>query len=154
MRKNRIDLTEGAIVPKLLSFAVPILLGTIVTQLYHVADSVIVGQFVSSEALAAVSAGSPIMNIIMLFLIGISSGTSVVTAQHMGAKNIPALQNAVNTIAWITLVGSITISAIGLILCRPLLRWMGTPPAIWGGYHLLSCGYLSVQSWKYGLPDG
>ena len=58
--RRRIDLTEGPIVQNLLRFAVPILLGTIVTQLYNVADSVIVGRFIGADALAAVSAGSPV----------------------------------------------------------------------------------------------
>ena len=62
--KSRIDLTEGPIFSNLLKFAVPILLGSIVTQFYNIADSVIVGQFVGSQALAAVSASTPLMSFI------------------------------------------------------------------------------------------
>ena len=63
--RSRIDLTQGPIFKNLILFALPILMGTIVTQLYNIADSVIVGQFVSADALAAVSAGGPVMSIII-----------------------------------------------------------------------------------------
>ena len=76
--KSKIDLTEGPIFKNLLVFSIPILLGSIVTQLYNVADSVVVGQLVSAEALAAVSAGTPVMTIINMFLIGLSTGSNVV----------------------------------------------------------------------------
>lgn len=130
MAKTRVNLTEGPIFSQLLTFAMPILLGTIVTQLYNVADSMIVGRFVSKNALAAVSAGSPIMSIIMLFLVGMSSGTSVVVAQRYGAGNRNALQKAVGTIACMTVVGSIGLTVIGLAVCRPLLVMLGTPEDI------------------------
>ncbi|MDO4460705.1 MAG: MATE family efflux transporter [Clostridia bacterium] len=130
MRKNRVDLTTGPIFSKLLYFALPIFMGTIVTQLYQVADSMIVGRFVNADALAAVSAGSPIMNIINLFMIGMASGTGVIVAQHTGAKDIKALQESINTIGFITLVGAVGISIIGLLLCRPILSVLGTPDKI------------------------
>ena len=129
-RKTRVDLIGGPVFKNLLFFAGPILLGTIVTQLYHVADSVIVGQFVGSEALAAVSAGGPVMSLIQLFMIGLSSGSTVAIAQRAGAGNKKALQSAVGTIAFLTLVCSAFITCAGLLLCRPLLQILGTPPEI------------------------
>lgn len=128
--KGRIDLTEGPIVRNLLRFAVPILLGTIVTQLYNVADSVIVGRFIGADALAAVSAGSPVMSLINLFMIGLSAGSSVVIAQRMGARDMDALQKAVSTIAFLTLACSLFITIAGLAVTRPLLVLLGTPELI------------------------
>lgn len=128
--KQRIDLTEGPIVGNLLRFAVPILLGTIVTQLYNVADSVIVGRFIGADALAAVSAGSPVMSLINLFMIGLSAGSVVVIAQRVGAKDMDALQKAVSTIAFLTLACSLFITAAGLAMTRPLLVLLGTPETI------------------------
>ena len=128
--KQRIDLTEGPIIPNLLRFAVPILLGTIVTQLYNVADSVIVGRFIGADALAAVSASGPVMSLINLFMIGLSSGSSVVIAQRMGAKDMDALQKAVSTIAFLTLACSLFITAAGLAVTHPMLMLLGTPEAI------------------------
>lgn len=132
MARSRVDLTQGPIFSKLLTFAMPILLGTIVTQLYNVADSIIVGKFVNKDALAAVSAGAPIMSIIMLFFVGMSSGTSVVVAQRVGAGNKAALQRAVGTIACMTLVGSLCLTVFGLLVCKPLLQMLGTPEHILG----------------------
>ena len=114
----------------LLRFAVPILLGTIVTQLYNVADSVIVGRFIGADALAAVSAGSPVMSLINLFMIGLSAGTSVVIAQRMGARDMDALQKAVSTIGFLTLACSLFITAVGLVVPRPLLHLLDTPELI------------------------
>ena len=130
---QRIDLTEGPIVKNLLRFAMPILLGTIVTQLYNVADSMIVGQFVGADALAAVSAGSPVMSLINLFMIGLSAGSSVVIAQRVGARNQEALQKAVSTIAFLTLACSLFITAVGLAVTQPLLQLLGTPEMIFAG---------------------
>ncbi|MBR4443914.1 MAG: MATE family efflux transporter [Clostridia bacterium] len=127
---HRIDLTEGPIVGNLLRFAVPILLGTIVTQLYNIADSVIVGRFIGADALAAVSAGSPVMSLINLFMIGLSAGSGVVIAQRMGAGDMDALQKAVSTIACLTLACSLFITAVGLAVARPLLVLLGTPETI------------------------
>ena len=85
-KNSRINLTEGPIFSSLLRFAIPILLGSIVTQLYNVADSIIVGRFVSSDALAAVSASGPVMSLINMFMIGLSTGSNVVIAQRMGGE--------------------------------------------------------------------
>ncbi len=129
-RNSQVNLTEGPIYSTLISFTVPILLGSIVTQLYNVADSVIVGQFVSTDALAAVSAATPVMSIINLFQIGLSSGSNVVIAQHSGAENKERLQNAISTIAYLTLLCAAFITVVGLIVCRPLLSLLGTPDGI------------------------
>ena len=134
--KNRINLTEGPIFSSLLRFAIPILLGSIVTQLYNVADSVIVGRFVSSDALAAVSASSPVMSLINMFMIGLSTGSNVVIAQRMGAKDIDALQRAVSTVAFLTLVCSLFITIVGLAVCQPLLSLLNTPSAIFSDARL------------------
>ena len=128
--KKRMDLTEGPIVGNLLRFAVPILLGSIVTQLYNVADSVIVGRFISSDALAAVSASGPVMSLINMFMIGLSTGSNVVIAQRMGARDQNALQKAVSTIAFLTLTCSLFITLAGLAMTRPLLTLLGTPESI------------------------
>ena len=129
-KDNRNVLTEGPVFTGLLRFAVPILLGSIVTQLYNVADSVIVGRFVSSRALAAVSASAPVMSLINMFMIGLSTGSNVVIAQRMGAKDTKALQKAVSTVAFLTLVSGIFITVVGLFVSRPLLGLLKTPEEI------------------------
>jgi len=129
-RNMKTQLTEGPILKNLLIFSLPILLGSIVTELYHVADSVVVGQFIGPDALAAVSAGAPVMTIINMFLIGLSSGSNVVIAQRVGAGDEKALQKAVGTVAMLTLSASLIITVVGLLATRPLLNVLGTPENI------------------------
>ena len=135
-RNNKSALTEGPVFTGLLRFAVPILLGTIVTQLYNVADSVIVGRFVSADALAAVSAGSPVMSLINMFLIGLSTGSNVVIAQRTGANDMKALQKAISTVAFLTLVCGLFITVVGLLICKPLLNLLGTPQEIFSDAYI------------------
>jgi len=130
--KNRTELTDGPIFKNLLIFTMPILLGSIVTQLYNVADSIVVGRFKGTEALAAVSAATPVMSIINLFLIGLSSGSNVTIAQHAGSGDTEELKTSVNTIASLTLICSAFITVVGLLVCKPLLKLLGTPADILG----------------------
>ena len=129
-RNNTIDLVNGPIFFSLIRFSIPILFGSIVTQFYNVADSMIVGRFISSEALAAVSASAPIVSIINLFAIGLSSGSNVVIAQRVGSGNHDALQKAVSTISFLTLSCSAFITVLGLIISRPMLAVLKTPEEI------------------------
>ena len=129
-KSNRIDLVEGPIFSNLLRFAIPILFGSIVTQFYNVADSMIVGRFINSEALAAVSASTPVVSIINLFSIGLSSGSNVVISQRVGSRDHEALQRAVSTVSFLTLFGSMLITLVGLIVSRPLLISLKTPDEI------------------------
>lgn len=124
------DLASGPIFSTLIRFAVPILFGSIVTQFYNVADSMIVGRFISSEALAAVSASTPIVSIINLFAIGLSSGSNVVIAQRVGSGNRESLQKAVSTVSFLTMTCSAFITLIGLIVSRPMLAVLKTPEEI------------------------
>lgn len=143
--RSKISLTQGPIVKNLLVFAVPILLGTVVTQLFHVADSVIVGQFVGAQALAAVSAASPAMSLINMFLIGLSTGSNVVIAQRVGASDREALQKAAGTVACLTLICSLFITTAGLLASRPLLTVLGTPAEIYpDAYAYLAVIYLGT----------
>ena len=129
-RNNTIDLVNGPIFSSLIRFAIPILFGSIVTQFYNVADSMIVGRFISSEALAAVSASTPIVSIINLFAIGLSSGSNVVIAQRVGSGDRSALQKAVSTVSFLTITCSLFITVIGLIVSRPMLAVLKTPEEI------------------------
>jgi len=125
------DLTEGPILKKLFLFSFPILLGSIVTEFYHVADSIVVGQFIGSDALAAVSASGPVMTFINMFLIGLSSGSNVVIAQRVGAGDRDALQRALGTVALLTMAAACIITTAGLVFADPLLTALGTPENIY-----------------------
>ena len=139
-RISRSALTQGPILKNLILFTLPILAGSIVTQLYNLTDSIIVGNYIGKEALAAVSATSPTTNIINLFLIGLSAGSTVVIGQRVGAGDHKKLQDAIDTIAILTLGIGAFITVFGLIVCRPVLRMLGTPDNIFED----SCNYMLV----------
>ena len=131
MARTQIDLTRGPIFRKLLLFSLPILLGSIVTEFYNVADSMIVGRFIGAQALAAVSACSPSSSIINMFLVGLQVGASVVVAQKVGARDKAHLEDAVNTIASLTLISALLLAVGGLALTRTLLTALNTPEEIY-----------------------
>ncbi|MBQ9910593.1 MAG: MATE family efflux transporter [Lachnospiraceae bacterium] len=123
------DLTQGPIFRSLIAFAIPILLGTVITQLYNVADSVIVGKFVSDEALSAVSSTAPVHTIVNLFFISLSTG-AVVIAHHMGAQDMAGVQKGVDTIGFLVIVCGLFVMIAGLSFGPSLLRALGTPEEI------------------------
>ena len=91
------SMTEGNITKHLLLYSVPLLMGNLLQQLYHTADSVIVGRFNGKEALAAVGAAGPIMNILIFFIVGISLGTSVLMASFFGGGKLKTLKEELAT---------------------------------------------------------
>ena len=91
------DMTQGNIVKQVLLFALPLMLGNVFQMLYNTVDSVVVGQFVSTQALAAVGSTTMIVNMLVFFFNGFSIGASVVIGIHFGAKNMEKLHKAVET---------------------------------------------------------
>ena len=127
---GKTDLTQGPIAKKLILFALPIVTGNIIMQLYNVADSIIVGQFVGSDALAAVALSFPIMMLFNSIFIGLSMGANILISQYRGAQNFEALERGVNTTYTLCLILGGVITVLGLILTRPLLILLGTPANI------------------------
>lgn len=123
-------MTEGPILKQLMNFAFPLLLGNLFQQLYNTVDSVIVGNYVGSNALAAVNSSTPIINLLVSFFMGISVGAGVVISQYYGARNKEKLHDSVHTTIALAIAGSIILTVIGII-CSPLiLSLMGTPKDI------------------------
>ena len=121
------DMTTGAILPQLLLFCLPLLLGNIFQLLYNTVDTLVVGNYVSTEALAAVGCTTVIVNMIVLFFNGLSIGAGVVIGQNYGAKDIKMLHTAVETTIALTLIVSVAFSIIGVLLVKPMLLMMATP---------------------------
>ena len=137
---GRTDLTEGPIAKKLILFAMPIIAGNIIMQLYNVADSIIVGQFVGSDALASVTVSFPIMMLFNSLFMGLSMGANILIAQYRGAGDYKAVERATNTIFMLCVIVGGSISILGLVLSRPLLLLLGTPGNIIND----SAMYLSI----------
>ncbi|MBU3875210.1 MATE family efflux transporter [Faecalicatena sp. AGMB00832] len=129
--QNVNQITEGVIWRQLLLFFFPIVFGTFFQQLYNTIDTVIVGHFVGKEALASVGGSSTqIINLIVGFFTGLSSGASVVVAQFFGAQDERSVRQSLHTAYAFSIAGSIVISVLGIILAPSMLTWMHTPQEI------------------------
>ncbi|HIY60494.1 MAG TPA: MATE family efflux transporter [Candidatus Eisenbergiella pullistercoris] len=122
-----VPMTEGSIARRLTAFAIPLFLGNLFQQLYNTADSLIVGNFLGSEALAAVSSSGSLIFLMVGFFNGISIGAGVVIARYYGARQIDRVQKAIHTTVAFGLVAGVLLTVIGLVLAPLLLVWMGTP---------------------------
>lgn len=120
-------MTEGSIWRKMVYFAIPLILGNLFQQLYNTVDSIIVGNFIGSEALAAVGASSSIINLLIGFCIGASAGAGVVISQFFGAQDKEGVRKAVHTTEAIAMGAGVILTIAGIILTPWILRMMGTP---------------------------
>lgn len=128
-RENQI--TEGVIWKQLLLFFFPILFGTFFQQLYNAVDAVIVGQFVGKEALSAVGGGTgTVINLLVGFFIGLSSGATVIISQYYGAKRGEMVSYAVHTAIAFSLIGGLVMMLIGIPLSPRILKAMNTPAEV------------------------
>ena len=121
-------ITEGSIFGQLLLFFFPILFGTFFQQLYNTADAVVVGRFVGKQALAAVGGTtSTLINLMVVFFVGLSSGATVVISQYYGAKKADKVHWAVHTSVAFSVIGGVLFMAVGLVGARWALTAMHTP---------------------------
>ncbi len=124
-------ITEGVIWKQLLKFFFPILFGTFFQQLYNTVDTVIVGNFLGKEALAAVGGGtSTVINLLIGFFTGLASGATVVISQYFGAKDGLNVHKAIHDAVALSLWGGLLISIAGYVTAEPLLRLIDTPEDI------------------------
>ena len=126
-RRKDVDMTQGNIVRHIILFAIPLLAGNIFQQLYNMVDTWVVGRFVSNEAYAAVGSVGPIVNMLVGFFVGLSSGAGVVISQYYGARNYDNVQRTVHTTITMTLIMGVAFTCIGLSITPFMLRLMNTP---------------------------
>ena len=134
------DMTQGPITRQLLAFALPLMLGNVFQMLYNTVDSVIVGNFVSKQALAAIGSTTVIVNMLVFFFNGFSIGAAVVIGRYFGAKHMEKLHAAVETTMAATFILSLLFTLLGLGLVKPMLRIMRTPEDVFSEAAL----YLSI----------
>jgi len=118
------DLTVGNEAKLIFKFALPMVLGNLLQQLYHVVDSVIVGNYLGKEALAAIGASSPIFYALIAFVIGIGSGATIIISQYFGAKNIDKVKRAIDTTYIFLFIASIIITSIGIFFSEDIFRML------------------------------
>ena len=120
-------MTEGSIWKKITFFAVPIFLGNLFQQMYNTADSLIVGNFLGSNALAAVSSSGNLIYLMIGFFNGIALGAGVVIARYFGATDQENVEKAVHTTVAFGIVASIVLTIVGVFFAPQILVWMQTP---------------------------
>ena len=125
--KTTVLMTEGNIWKLLIIFALPLILGNLLQQMYNTADSIIVGNFVGSNGLAAVGSGSSLIQLIIAFSQGAAVGAGVIVSQSIGAKKSDTVKKSVHTAICISVIMGIILSVIGVIFSRILLVIMKTP---------------------------
>ena len=123
---------NGPLVGKILLFAFPLMLSSVLQLLFNAADIVVVGRFTGAEALAAVGATSALINLLVNVFMGLSIGTNVLTAQGYGARDEKGVQDTVHTSIMLSLVCGVFLIFIGVFLAAPLLELMGTPNNVLG----------------------
>ena len=124
-------MTEGSIQKKLIGFALPLFLGNLFQQLYNAVDSLIVGNFAGSTALAAVSSAGNLIFLIIGFFNGISMGAGVVIARFIGAEDKKNTELSVHTTVALGLVSSVLMTLIGVGLTPFILKLMSTPDSVY-----------------------
>lgn len=129
-KPDKCDLTHGTVWRVIVRFTLPLLVGNLLQQLYNVTDSIIVGQFLGKEALAAVSATFFIYYFVISLVIGVGSGTTVVVSQLFGAKQYDRVQLAFSSFFIFMLVAGIILSISGIIFAEPIFRLTNTPEEV------------------------
>ena len=149
------DMTVGRPLMNLAAFSIPLLIGNLAQQMYNTVDSIIVGKYVGDSALAAVGAAGPILNLMLLLFMGISTGAGILVAQYFGARKKEELSKAVGTCLTLTLIASAIIMVVGPLITRPLMTLLGTPPDVYDMaldylviicVGIVGCGYYNIIS--------
>ncbi|WP_367925039.1 MATE family efflux transporter [uncultured Ruthenibacterium sp.] len=138
-------MTEGPIWKNILLFALPLLLGNLFQQLYNAVDSIVVGNYIGSNALAAVGSSSPIINLLVGFFSGLATGAGVVISRCFGARNTEGVSRSVHTSMALAIVCGILLSIAGVALSPWILQMMGTPEEV------MSNSVLYLQIYFMGL---
>ena len=130
-RKRRdVDMTEGNTLRHLINFAIPLLFGNLFQQLYNMVDTWVVGNYGQGEAFSAVGTVGPIINTLIGFFIGLSSGAGVVISQYYGARDEEKVSKAVHTAVIMTLILGVVFTAVGILMAPFMLDLMNAPDTV------------------------
>lgn len=144
--KKKIDMTKGSLWDKILFLALPLAMSGILQQLFNAADVAVVGQFVGKEAMAAVGANSPVVNIMITLFTGISLGANVVISRYTGKKDKESAENAAHTAILVAIISGFLIFGIGEVCARTILECMAVPA------DCLDMAVLYLRVYLIGMP--
>lgn len=145
-KTNTIDMVNGPILSKVLIFAIPLIVSSVLQLLFNAADIVVVGQYSGSDSLAAVGATSSLINLLINMFVGVSIGASVVIGRYVGARNYDAVQDALHTSIHFALYSGIFMIFLGFFAARPLLELTGTPQEV------INLSALYMRIYFVGMP--
>ena len=149
------DMTVGKPLYNLAAFSIPLLIGNVAQQLYNTVDSIIVGTYVGDAALAAVGTSGPLLNLLLLLFMGISTGAGIMVSQYFGARRTEDLNKTIGTCLTLTLIASIIIMIVGPLVTPPLMSLLNTPPEVYDMavdyltiffLGIVGCGYYNIVS--------
>jgi len=128
--KHGIDMTTGAILPKILKFTLPLMLSSILQLLFNAADIIVVGNFASDSSLAAVGSTSALVNLMTNLFLGLSTGANVLSAHYMGAGDDERVSKTVHTSILLSIISGLIMTVVGILFADKLLGLMDTPDEV------------------------
>ena len=145
-KSNQVDMTKGPLLTKIIAFAIPLMLTSMLQLLYNAADVLVVGKFAGDASLAAVGSTGALISLIVNVFVGLSLGTGVVLSQAIGAKNNKRCHRIVHTSVLLSLFLGFLVGVLGFGLCKPLLVLMSTPADV------LNKATLYMKIYFLGMP--
>ena len=145
-RGYEIDMINGPVMPKLLTFAVPLILSSVLQLTFNAADVIVVGRFEGDAALAAVGSPGPLINLLVNLFMGLSVGANVVVARYHGAGDYRQTSDGVHTAMLMSLLSGLLVGVFGFFMAGTFLRWMHSPEDVWP----LATAYMRI--YFLGMP--
>lgn len=124
------NLTEGNSAKLIFNFAIPMLLGNVFQQMYNIIDSIVVGKYVGTEALAAVGASFPLIFMLVSFVIGVSMGGTIIIAQYYGARDLDKVKRTIETVYVFLFFSALILTAVGIAFSGPIFRMIKLPEEV------------------------
>ncbi len=129
-RHTDMDMTSGAILPKLLKLSLPLMLSSVLQLLFNAADIIVVGNFASDNSLAAVGSTTALVNLMTNLFLGLSTGANVLASHYLGAGDSERVSKTVHTSMVLSVISGLMLTAVGCIFADDLLELMQTPPEV------------------------
>ncbi len=144
--KNSYDMINGSLLDKIVLFALPLAISSILQQLFNAADLAVVGRFASAQAMAAVGSNASVINLIVSTFVGLAVGANAVIAMEIGSGHQEQINETVHTVITVALVAGFALIAIGFVLSGPILRLMGAPQEV------MSLAILYLRIYFFAMP--
>lgn len=145
--RNSFDMINGSLLDKIVLFALPLAISSVLQQLFNAADLAVVGRFSSSQAMAAVGSNASVINLIVSTFVGLSVGANAVIAMEIGSGHREKINETVHTVITVSLITGFSLIVIGFILSGPILRLMGAPKEV------MNLAILYLRIYFFAMPS-